>query len=323
MNKLFIARIIILIFMLIICFSTYLLLKKEYFNSSQPKIYIGRNQWYRNFAKKIFHDFQLLETNQFNAGRKDISIYSSISYNPSIFAMKNILIDGEPFSIKNTKADVIITTKKDKNLLPTKNAKIIYIPHYSMSFAECNMSPYLLLKKHIPKKTKFCAYAASNCNKNMEGVQMREDFFDIFNAYNKVDVLGKCHGRTQINKINLIVKNKKISTEPNWINNIKLFEPYKFVISFENSFIDGYITEKIIIPMLAGAIPIYMGSKDIGEHFNEKSFIHARNFNSLDLLAKEVIRINNDDDLYNKILNEPWLFKLGKHFEWYTNDKFY
>ena len=43
---------------------------------------------------------------------------------------------------------------------------------------------------------------------------------------------------------------------------------YKFVICFENSEEDAYITEKIINPLLANVIPVYWGNKRIGDYFN-------------------------------------------------------
>ena len=36
---------------------------------------------------------------------------------------------------------------------------------------------------------------------------------------------------------------------------------YRFVVAFENDAADGYMTEKIVNAMLAGAIPIYAGPK--------------------------------------------------------------
>jgi hypothetical protein len=57
---------------------------------------------------------------------------------------------------------------------------------------------------------------------------------------------------------------------------LQVFREYKFVISFENQLQPGYITEKIAHPLLAHAIPIYLGAPDIADHFNAARFIDVQ-----------------------------------------------
>lgn len=323
---------IFIIMVTLILFYLILILLIIYYNkrtiehmNGERFIYIGNNSWYSNFIKKIMHSYKILDIDQSNASSNDIIVYCNQKDFTQINAFK-IFVDGEPDSLVNLEADIIITTKYEKKLLPNfKNQQIIYIPLYSLTFSECNLSPYLLLNKKIHVKTKFCAYANSNCNKNSSGVKLREEFFDILNKYHKVDVLGRCHGYTKIEDINMIKKAYKTTQiNENWISrNIKLYEPYKFVIAFENNPIDGYISEKIIIPMLAGAIPIYYGSKDVAEHFNINSIINARDYFSMHDLALDVLDLHNNNSRYQKKIKEPWLFKLTDKFSWYTDNNFY
>lgn len=53
---------------------------------------------------------------------------------------------------------------------------------------------------------------------------------------------------------------------------------YKFYFSFENSKSPGYITEKVVNAMLAGAIPVFWGDKTVFDLLNPKSFIYVENF---------------------------------------------
>jgi len=54
---------------------------------------------------------------------------------------------------------------------------------------------------------------------------------------------------------------------------VMLFAPYKFVIAGENSFAAGFVTEKLINPVLAGSVPIYLGPQDVGAIFNVARFV--------------------------------------------------
>lgn len=38
---------------------------------------------------------------------------------------------------------------------------------------------------------------------------------------------------------------------------------YKFIIAFENSICDDYITEKLWRPLIVGSVPIYLGSPTV------------------------------------------------------------
>jgi hypothetical protein len=81
-------------------------------------------------------------------------------------------------------------------------------------------------------------------------------------------------------------------------NKIKFLHQYKFNIAFENESAPGYTTEKILDPLLAGAIPIYWGNPDVALDFAPHSFINAMDFPSTEDLIETIITIDNDDDLF-------------------------
>ena len=80
---------------------------------------------------------------------------------------------------------------------------------------------------------------------------------------------------------------------------------FKFTIAFENSSNEGYVTEKISDAFCAGTIPIYWGDPLAVEEFNPEAFIFVNNFKSLDDAVQKVIEIDNNDELYLKMLNAP------------------
>ena len=85
---------------------------------------------------------------------------------------------------------------------------------------------------------------------------------------------------------------------------IKKMSEYKFVICFENSEEDAYITEKIINPLLANIIPVYWGNKRIGDYFNIDRFLHIKDENEIEGLIQ--IMCNMTELEYIKIINENY-----------------
>lgn len=131
--------------------------------------------------------------------------------------------------------------------------------------------PKRLLKPATPNaesilasKTIFCNFLYSN------PVPYREAFFKALNKYKKVDAPGKS------------MNNMPGIDEPNqtnkWAVKRSFLQQYKFTIAFENDLFPGYQTEKLYDAMLAESIPVYLGDPFIGDIFNTKSFIHAREY---------------------------------------------
>lgn len=85
----------------------------------------------------------------------------------------------------------------------------------------------------------------------------------------------------------------------------------RFNIAFENTETDGYITEKLTDPLLAGAIPIYWGAPDVLRDFNPGCFVHARDFDGFDALADFVLALDADRERQLRYLSAP-AFKDGK-----------
>ena len=65
----------------------------------------------------------------------------------------------------------------------------------------------------------------------------------------------------------------------------------------------GYVTEKIVNAFYSGAIPIYWGSDNIKEFFNEKAFINVDDFNSFDECIDYILNLSDEDR--EKMVNEP------------------
>lgn len=86
---------------------------------------------------------------------------------------------------------------------------------------------------------------------------------------------------------------------------IPFISKYKFNLALENSYVDGYVTEKLLEPLAASTVPIYWGSDYSKKDFNPDSFINVNDYNSLDSLLKDLKRIDENSSDYLKILRAP------------------
>lgn len=164
-------------------------------------------------------------------------------------------------------------------------------------------------KEILKSKTNFCAFISQGGG-YPECIRTR--FFYELSKYKKVDSAGR-----------YLNNHPHISGEPGTIhgsiNKMDFLKSYKFAMSFENrKHFNGYIgytTEKIFEPIMANSLPIYWGNPRIGDDFNTKSFINWDDFGSDEKAIEEIIRIDNDDDLYmdymsQKYVNNDKLFSI-------------
>lgn len=82
---------------------------------------------------------------------------------------------------------------------------------------------------------------------------------------------------------------------------------YKFNLALENSLVSGYITEKLLEPLLAGTVPVYWGADDVTADFNSDSFIRVRDYDNMDSFISGLKRIDGDRKEYMSILSAPKL----------------
>lgn len=151
---------------------------------------------------------------------------------------------------------------------------------------------------NLKQKEKFCCIIFSH-----ESAFDRIDFFKKLSKYKKVD----CFGNTSLTN-----SDNKLLPKC-WTDNPKFLSQYKFVISFENSFENEYITEKLPNVILAGSIPIYKGAPNVSEYFNTDSFINFDNYGkNYNQMIEKIIELDNDDEKYKDFLKTPWMTERNK-----------
>ena len=131
---------------------------------------------------------------------------------------------------------------------------------------------------------RFCNFIYSN-----ETAKERIQFFQLLSSYKKVDSGGRV-----LNNLGHRIEDK-----------LGMLAESKFTIAFENESHPGYATEKIIQPLIQGSIPIYWGDPFIAQDFNPDCFINVHDYKSFDDVVEEVIRIDNDENLWKRYVTAP------------------
>lgn len=174
----------------------------------------------------------------------------------------------------------------------------LYERELRRKISECKKRPAVQILK---EKKAFCNFIYSNG----KGHPMRGQLFDLLSHYRKVDAPGRYKHNIDI----LTSRHNK-----DWLSeSIDLKNPYKFSISAENAWFPGYTSEKLLTSMLADTLPIYWGNPEISNEFNPDSFIHVDHYSNLNELLEFIIRVDLDDELWCRIMDEP--LRLKKQIE--------
>jgi len=156
---------------------------------------------------------------------------------------------------------------------------------------------------------KFCNFVYSNEDKG-SGARLRKEFCLKLSAYKRVD----CPGRALHNmepaagtRYELTGSFGRKIRDESWAEKkLRFLSGYKFTIAFENTRMNGYVTEKLIHPFMAGSIPIYWGAPDVVEEFNPRAFINCNDYNDdLDAVLNRVIELDKDHEQYLEMLRQP------------------
>lgn len=173
--------------------------------------------------------------------------------------------------------------------IPIIYLQIDYLKNYYENIKPTIFTPF--------ENKKFCLIISklkSKTNLNKDKIK------NIINTLKSID---KCD---YIENFKHLIKNESCYHSKKLLN---LFNQYKFIFCFENSINEGYITEKIFNVFFSRCIPLYIGSNDKFNYFNNNSFIDIYDFNK----KKEdnIIFLKNNEEEFNKMINRN---KINKNF---------
>jgi len=132
-------------------------------------------------------------------------------------------------------------------------------------------------------RPKFCNFIYSS------PMSLRAEFYFRLNARRPVDSLGTLMagpGGRVADKLAALVE-------------------YRQTIAFENVHMPGYVTEKLVEPLLAGSIPIYWGADEARSDFNSEAFVFARDFGTIEALVDHVVKLDDSRDAWAEMAAAP------------------
>ncbi|XP_063382808.1 alpha-(1,3)-fucosyltransferase C-like [Cydia fagiglandana] len=156
----------------------------------------------------------------------------------------------------------------------------------------------------LKKKNKTAAWFVSNC----DSLSKREKFvtklqYELKSYGLGIDIFGECTGatkkcpRTRMNECLKMVQ-----------------EEYYFYLSFENSFSEDYVTEKLLTALQNYAVPVVFGGANYTRFMPDGIYLHGGKMKPPDL-AKEMNDIIKDKDRYYSF------FKWRNHYSYHDKNE--
>lgn len=182
---------------------------------------------------------------------------------------------------------------------PEKDGFDIYAATESKSdvYASYYLYQYDLMKPPIKKETDYHATVfISNCEVVTSGR------FEVIEELEKYGVKILKYGRCFKNI--LLAKGSDLyDIEDRVKTKLETMAKYKFNLAFENTILHGYISEKLWEPLMVGSVPVLIGPKNIHK-FEPKqgSVLSLFDYKNVEELAKEIIRLSDNEKDYNKML---------------------
>ena len=263
----------------------------------------------------MFDDRKMLKWDRSQQGNPyDILILSGLCNCVSSFRGKVLYVDGEPGSMgygRNGYPSIGYNPQTYYIGIKTPPRKVVdhqWVTLLSMAIAQKQSKgeDYLsILRRETPimsitKRDRFLCYCQSN------KVPFRE------NAYDRLVSLARENGWSDP-----VAICKLYGSHPETIHEIDrqspLIDEYrrcKFVLSMENSNVPGYVSEKILLPLVAGSIPIYYGTKDIYDIFDESCFVYYDIKSPASALAR-IQSLQASDEDYTLAVSSSCLHKEG------------
>lgn len=214
----------------------------------------------------------------------------------------HIIVDGEPnmWAVKDSDVDLIITTKQS---VVKRNRKAVHLSYMAMYCKMFERVPYKLALTRIANMVEwngrsFMFFAYSNASLlKYPGVSARGRFFDL--ARKRFGPCVRNIGRARMlqneKEVSRAISGDKFIARGFHLgDNLAIAAQFQFAVCFENMALEGYVSEKILNPLMAGCIPIYLGAPDIHRYINPDCFVNVNDYPSLEACIDDLNELRQD-----------------------------
>ena len=91
-----------------------------------------------------------------------------------------------------------------------------------------------------------------------------------------------------------------------WESSVEFYSQYRFGLVLENKKKKGYMSEKILVAFMCGTVPIYYGTTDVFDIFNERAFIYYDVENPQPALDR-IAYLEKNRTAYLEVISQPIL----------------
>ena len=214
-----------------------------------------------------------------------------------------VVVSGEAWH-QPRRADIVVAPVK------TGNADaVVYYPFLYSSLDERRADPTKAPPADLIKAPRdaFCAfmYSAPCEHRNKIFQEMRAAL-----SRNTVDALGVQCSDDPAAAAAASSRNAYSAAETYNDIAVAKYRRYRYVLAIENAWVDGYFTEKLINPIIAGAVPLYWGHPSAFDFVNKARVVYIPDFPSTAALAAWLESRTEAD--WAKIAAEPWYAGRGE-----------
>ena len=175
----------------------------------------------------------------------------------------------------------------------SNSIKQIKYPLYLLYFNFTNKNIFLSANNYVKTcdigSKKFCCLVNRHDRNNT-----RTDVYNKMLSINEIECPSQLFNNTTNEQLNELGKNDYL-------------KQFKFIICPENSYIDGYITEKLLQSCLGGSIPIYYGCFDDvdAKIFNKgRILFYDSTPESIDKVYDKILQITSNDDEFKRFYKQ-------------------
>ncbi|XP_071625618.1 alpha-(1,3)-fucosyltransferase C isoform X2 [Temnothorax longispinosus] len=188
--------------------------------------------------------------------------------------------------------DIIEDVKSGKFLAPSRNADWNVFQNNTSAEDAVDEMPSAILDT-VRGKSKPVTWFVSNC----DAKSGRQKYVEELSKHIRVDIYGKC-GEFSCEKYR------------NCFSDV-IEADYFFYLSFENSFCDDYVTEKLMNPLRYNVVPVVYGGANYSQFAPPNSYVNALDFDSPKELAAYLKYLTQDLQRYQSFLQWKKYYRVN------------